>query len=185
MTLNSQSSHRFLEEYFHQIVKQQPLKETTMFERTKMFFTQQIEKINSLLTKPVAFVDETQDPKLSAEEGYWSFEMYTPEWIDTELGSKVEALHTLKYEHNDDTWMEVLDNILDEMEKHYGYNIKEQVYYSVSFPTNTLEYSVDGTPPAGYGRMLNDELFQQILLAFPELYESGNWADLDKQVMFK
>ena len=180
-------THRFLEEYFHQIVKQPHLKETTMFERTKMFFTQQIEhcveKINSLLTKPVAFVEE--DPKLSAEEGYWSFEMYTPEWFNDELESKVEALHTSKVELNDGTWMEVLDNILDVLEKHYGYNIKEQVYYSVTFPTNTLEYSLDGTPPAGYGRMLNDELFQQILLAFPELYESGNWADLDKQVMFK
>jgi glutathionyl-hydroquinone reductase len=58
MTLNAPIT---LDQYFHQIIKQPLVKEQTMFERTKMFFTQSVEKINSLLTRPVAFVEE--DPK--------------------------------------------------------------------------------------------------------------------------
>jgi hypothetical protein len=66
--------------------------------------------------------------------------------------------------------MEVLDRILDEMSKHYGYNIKEQVYYSVEFPLNELDDRT-GKPFAGYGRSLNDKVLQQLLLAFPEVYD--------------
>jgi hypothetical protein len=57
------------------------------------------------------------------------------------------------------------------MEAHYGYSIKEQVYYSVAFPMNDIDERT-GEPYAGYGRCINDELFQQLLLAHPELYES-------------
>ena len=159
-------THKALEEYFHLIVNK-PLKETTMFDKTKMFFTQQIEKINSLLTKPVAFKEE---PVNLMTEDYWAFEMYTGEWVD-EDGETRPVNHTVAIEPHNGTWMEVLDRILDEMEKHYGYNIKEQVYYSVVFPNNTLYYSPDGKPPAGYGRNLNDEVFQKLLLSFPEVYE--------------
>lgn len=155
MTLNPLT----LDQYFHLIVNKQQ-KETTMFEKTKMFFNEQIEKINSLLTKPTTFVEE--DPKLY-EDGYWAFEMYTPEWVD-EHGDTVKPVHTVLVEPHEGTWMEVLDQILDAMEAHYGYNIKEQVYYSVAFPHNIEGY-------AGYGRSLNDELFQQLLLAHPEVYE--------------
>lgn len=151
-------THKALEQYFHEIINQPRIvyvKETTMFEKTKMFFNEQIEKINSLLTKPTAFVEE--DPALY-EDGYWAFEMYTPEWVD-------ECVHTVLVEPHEGTWVEVLDRILDAMEAHYGYNIKEQVYYSVNFPLNEEGH-------AGYGRSLNDELFQQLLLAHPEVYES-------------
>jgi hypothetical protein len=149
-----------LNEYFHAIVKNKP-KELNMFEKTKMFFNEQIEKINSLLTKPTAFVE--QDIKLY-DDGYWAFEMYTPEWVD-EHGATVQPVHTVLVEPHEGSWMEVLDMILDAMEAHYGYNIKEQVYYSVTFPHNDPEFP-------GYGRSLNDELFQQLLLAYPEVYES-------------
>jgi hypothetical protein len=74
--------------------------------------------------------------------------------------------------------MEVLDNVLDAMEAHYGYNIKEQVYYSVHYPLNQPEY-------AGHGRCLNDERLQQILLAFPELYESPRWNQNPEKAMFQ
>ena len=161
-----------LDEYFHTIINKQPVKETTMFEKTKMFFTEQIEKINSLLTKPTSFVEE-DDPTLW-EDGYWAFEMYTPEWID-EHGDTVKPIHTLFFKPHEGTWMEVLDTILDAMEAHYGYNIKEQVYYSVRYPMNTEGY-------AGYGRCLNDEVLQKILLAYPEAYETYvpefNWKKL-------
>jgi hypothetical protein len=166
-------THKALEQYFHEIINQPRIvyvKETTMFEKTKMFFNEQIErcaeKINSLLTKPTAFVEE--DPTLY-EDGYWAFEMYTPEY--TSDGEDFPVQHTVLVEPHEGTWLEVLDTILDAMEAHYGYNIKEQVYYSVTFPMNDVDPET-GEPYAGYGRCLNDELFQQLLLAHPELYES-------------
>jgi len=165
-------THKALEQYFHEIINQPRIvyvKETTMFEKTKMFFNEQIEKINSLLTKPTAFVEE--DSTLY-EDGYWAFEMYTPEYTcDGEFEPKQ---HDCIIEPSDTTWMETLDQILDVMGKHYGYNIKEQVYYSVTFPLNEEGH-------AGYGRSLNDEILQKILLAYPEVYEldtSFKWKPL-------
>jgi hypothetical protein len=163
-----------LDQYFHLIIKPTQ-KETTMFEKTKMFFNEQIEKINSLLTKPTAFVEE-EDPTLY-EDGYWAFEMYTPEWVD-EYGETQKPVHTCFIKPHDGTWFEALDRILDAMEAHYGYNIKEQVYYSVNFPLNDPEC-------AGYTRYLNDERLQQVLLAFPELYESTRWSQTPEKAMFQ
>jgi hypothetical protein len=163
-----------LEQYFHTIINQPRIvyvKETTMFDKTKMFFNEQIEKLNTLLTKPVAFVEE--DPKLH-DDGYWAFEMYTPEWIN-EHGETLKPVHTVLVEPHEGAWMEVLDNVLNAMEAHYGYNIKEQVYYSVTFPLNDPEC-------VGYGRLLNDEVLQKLLLAHPEVYEvnpsSFDWKPL-------
>lgn len=152
-----------LDDYFHVI--NQPKKETTMMLKLSMWCTEQLENFKNLWTKPTAFVEE--DPRLY-EDGYWAFEMYTPEWID-EQGNTVKPITTMLLEPHEGTWMEVLDRILDAMEKHYGYNIKEQVYYSVNFPFNDPEF-------AGYGRCLNDERLQQVLLAFPELYLSRPWS---------
>lgn len=153
-----------LDDYFKLIVRPTETKEPTMFEKTKMFFNEQIErcaeKINSLLTKPTAFVEE--DPKLY-DDGYWAFEMYTPEYTcDGKLEPKQ---HDVIIEPSDTTWMETLDQILDIMGKHYGYNIKEQVYYSVHYPLN-----IEGE--AGYGRCLNDKVLQKLLLSYPEVYEA-------------
>ena len=134
-----------------------------MFGKTKMFFTQQIEKINSLLTKPTTFEDNSVLE--GYDDGYWAFEMYTPEWIN-EHGETEKPVHTVLVEPHEGAWVEVLDNVLDAMESHYGYNIKEQVYYSVTFPLNNPKC-------AGYSRCLNDDLLQQVLLAHPELYLSS------------
>ena len=172
MTLNA--PHGLLEDYFRTIVKS-TVKEPTMFEKTKMFFTQQIEhcaeKINSLLTKPTTFVDDD----------YWAFEMRTGEWYSEERGEVIPVNHTCIIEPNDSTWMEVLDRVLDEMEKHYGYNIKEQVYYSVTFPNNEPN-QYTGELMAGHGRMLNDGILQQLLLAFPQVYERDAVWDTTKDV---
>ena len=146
-----------LDEYFHKIVNTTP-KELTMFERSVEYLKN---KWIELTTTKYEFVEE--DPKLY-EDGYWAFEMYTPEWIN-EHGETQEPIQTILIEPHEGTWMEVLDKILDAMEAHYGYSIKEQVYYSTAFPLNDPEFP-------GYGRSLNDELFQQLLLAHPELYES-------------
>lgn len=165
-----------LDQYFHLIINQPPKKGQTMMLKLSMFFTEQLEKINSLLTKPTAFVEE--DTKLH-EEGYWTFEMHTPEYLcDGEVEpEQYDALFDL----NDSTWMDTLDQILDVMGKHYGYNIKEQVYYSVTFPTNDVS-PVDGEVMAGHGRMLNDGILQQLLLAFPEVYERDAVWDKSKDV---
>jgi hypothetical protein len=148
-----------LDQYFHKIVTNKP-KELTMFDQFRAHFM-------SLWTKPVAFVDD--HPKLM-DDDYWAFEMVTHEWID-ECGVLHPIKETIIIEPHDSTWMEVLDRILDEMGKHYGYNIKEQVYYSVELPLNEVD-ELTGKPFAGYGRCLNDQMLQQLLLAFPEVYET-------------
>ena len=148
-----------LNEYFHAIVKNKP-KELTMFENLKNHFM-------SLWTKPVAFVED--HPKLM-DDDYWAFEMVTKEWIDEE-GNVRPVKESIIIEPHDTTWMDVLDRILDELGNHYGYNIKEQVYYSVEFPLNEVDERT-GKPFAGYGRSLNDNILQQLLLAHPEVYET-------------
>jgi hypothetical protein len=154
-----------LEQYFHNI-NNQPIKEQTMFDQFKIAVANAQNNFMSLWTKPVVFVEE--EPTVM-DDDYWAFEMVTYEWID-ECNEVHPLKQTIVIEPNDTTWMEVLDRILDEMSKHYGYNIKEQVYYSVEFPLNELDDRT-GKPFAGYGRSLNDKVLQQLLLAFPEVYD--------------
>ena len=164
-----------LNEYFHLIVNKPPVKEKPMnFLKLSMFFTEQLEKIKNLWTKPVAFVEQKQEV---LEEDYWAFEMYTNEWID-EYGETVPVKHTLTFEPHEGTWMEVIDRVIEEIEKHYGYDIKSRVYYSVEFPLNNLDH--EGKPMAGYGRCLNDEVLQQLLLAFPQAYYWTDAGDIYK-----
>jgi len=138
-----------------------------MFDQFKVAVANAQSNFLSLWTKPVAFTE--QDAKLM-DDDYWAFEMVTHEWVDIE-GVTQPIKHTVVIEPHEGTWMEVLDRILDEMEKHYGYNIKEQVYYSVEFPLNEVDPTT-GKPFAGYGRSLNDKVLQQLLLAHPEVYET-------------
>jgi hypothetical protein len=164
-----------LDQYFHLIVNKPPVKEKPMnFLKLSMFFTEQFEKIKNLWTKPVAFVEQEQEV---LEEDYWAFEMYTNEWID-EHGETVPVKHTLTIEPHEGTWMEVIDRVIEEIEKHYGYDIKSRVYYSVEFPLNDLDH--EGKPMAGYGRCLNDEVLQQLLLAFPQAYYWTDAGDIYK-----
>jgi len=159
-----------LDEYFHSIINKPRIvyvKEPTMFDQFKIAVANAQSNFMSLWTKPVAFVEET--PTVM-EDDYWAFEMVTHEWID-EFNEVHPLKQTIIIEPHDTTWMEVLDRILDEMEKHYGYNIKEQVYYSVAYPLNEVD-DRDRKPFAGYGRCLNDNILQQLLLAFPEVYET-------------
>ena len=159
-----------LDEYFHTIINKPRIvyvKEPTMFDQFKIAVANAQSNFMSLWTKPVAFVEE--EPTVM-DDDYWAFEMVTHEWID-EFNEVHPLKQTIIIEPHDTTWMEVLDRILDEMEKHYGYNIKEQVYYSVEYPLNEVD-DRDRTPFAGYGRCLNDNILQQLLLAFPEVYET-------------
>ena len=144
-------------------------------------------KWNELLTTRYNFVDTPQPPsktfielhtllttqpepitepeEASEADDFWAFEMYNGQWVD-ENGKLNDPVFTFIREPHEGTWMSILDRILDAIEEHYGYNIKEQVYYSVTFPLNHPESS-------SYGRELNDEVLQKLLLSFPEVYETG------------
>jgi hypothetical protein len=162
------SNHQPLIEYFARIIQPTTVKGLTMFDNVKASMQAVREKFTSLWTTPVAFVDNKE--LLSEDSDYWAFEMYTCEWTDCE-GVKQPIKHTVVIESQDGTWMCVLDKILDALNEHYGYDIKEQVYYSVRFPINEIcQYT--GKPLAGYGRSLNDEILQKLLLAHPEIYET-------------
>ena len=132
-------------------------------------FKQSVEYIKNKWLELTTTKYEFTDPEPLVPEDYWAFEMRTGEWVD-ELGDTHPTLHSVIVEPDELTWMGTLDKILDVMGKHYGYNIKEQVYYSVQFPLNVVDR--DGKPYPGYSRNLNDELLQQVLLAHPELYHS-------------
>ena len=147
--------YRELENYFFQIVNTSQPKELTMLDAIKA-------KLKDLWTHSWVFVSAEELKKPEELEDYWSFYSRTAGFtMDGQYHSpKEDYIGGLQ----DGTWMEQLDQILDVMGKHYGYNIKEQVYYSVHFPLN-----IEGE--AGYGRSLNDEVFQKLLLSFPEVYE--------------
>lgn len=141
-----------LDEYFHKIINQPrivEIKELTMFERLKQ-----------LWTKPVEFVDS----KPEDVKPYFKFEMHQDAWVD--LNDEYVGPKTTTAVGFDDgvTWMEVLDHVLDVLTEQYGYDVKSQVYYSVWGPIN--EEGIEG-----YGRQLNDEVLQKLLLSHPEVYD--------------
>ena len=184
-------THKALEEYFHKIVdktsnaevtigyepswilvpcNQPPMKkEMTMFERSKAYWQSVKESWTNLYAweHPKTEVS-TEEEEYGESSDYYIFEMYTATWYDNETEKQVAAKRSLVIgDHVDDedpSWTSVLDKILDEMSKHYGYDLKSQVYYAVEFPTNDIY-------PERAGRMLNDSVLQQLLLAFPEVYE--------------
>ena len=73
--------------------------------------------------------------------------------------------HTLKY--SGPSWVQILEDLIKTLELHYGYPIREQVYYAVKHPMFDHNYS-----PAP-GRELNQELFLKLLKDNPELNNGG------------
>lgn len=158
-----------LDEYFHLIITNQPQKEKSMFNKTKEYLVNLKERLTLVLAKPTpAEVILANRVDMPMEEDYWSFEMVTQEWYSSDRDEVVPTLHTIVVNVHEGTWHGVLDKIITEMEKHYGYSIKEQVYYSVAFPLNDPFIGDETNPNAG--RMLNDTVLQQLLLSFPEVY---------------
>lgn len=115
------------------------------------------QELNTMLVTPV---EEEQEE--DCEEG-WAFVMRTDSYIN-EDGEFIPMKETIIAGDNNGTWMESLDQLLDVFSEHYGYDIKEQVYYSVFMPLN-----IEGE--AGFGRCLNDEVLQKLLLSYPEVYD--------------
>ena len=127
-------------------------------------------KLKDLWTTKYSWMD--QDPPHEEEEELeegWALIMRTNSWVD-EYEELHPMLETIIQGNNDGTWMETLDQFLDVLSKHYGYNIKEQVYYSVAMPINGVS-PYTGEVMAGSERSLNDEVLQQLLLAYPEVYD--------------
>jgi hypothetical protein len=139
-----------LDDYFHKIVNTPPLKELTMLEAMKAKWTE-------FFTTQFKWIEETKEP--TEPEDSWAFYARTSAYED------IAAKETFINGEQDGTWMEIVDQILEVLGHHYGYNIKEQVYYSVAFPLNDPDC-------AGYGRELNDEVLQKLLLSHPEIYET-------------
>jgi hypothetical protein len=151
--------YRTLERYFARIVSTQPQKELTMLDVLKA-------KWNEFWTHSWVFTDAQELKKPQELDDYWAFYARTTAYED------IEAKESYIAGEQDGTWMEILDQILDVLGHHYGYNIKEQVYYSVHFPLNK-----EGE--AGYGRSLNDEVLQKLLLSYPEVYtcKAQEWME--------
>ena len=145
--------HKPLEAYFRRINQQ---KEFTMFEYLKAQF--------SHLFPPEVTPPE---PVPLPRTDFYSVKMYT-EGYTNESGEDIPSKYSCANgDHVEGgTWMHVVDRFADMLSYHYGYDIKEQIYYAVKFPLN-----MEGEP--GYGRSLNDDRLQLLLLANPDTYEAG------------
>jgi hypothetical protein len=142
-----------LEEYFHKIINKQPSKEPTMLDALKAYW-------HDLFR----FEQQPQETAETVDEDMWAFAISTGayEWDGEPIPAKTDHIGG---KTDDGTWITVVERILDVLGQHYGYDIKSQVYYAVEVPTNDM---FDGE---ARGRKLNDGVLQQLLLAFPEVYE--------------
>ena len=140
-----------LDEYFHQIVSKQPVKEPTMLDALKAYW------------HDLFRFEQPQETIKTVDEDVWEFAISTGAYVWD--GKPIPA----KFDHicgftDEGTWIEVVEQILEKLGEHYGYDIKSQVYYAVELPTNEITGEAQG-------RKLNDGVLQQLLLAFPEVYE--------------
>jgi hypothetical protein len=115
-------------------------------------------KWTEFFTTQFKWIEEPTTVTDDEPEDSWAFYAHTSAYDD------IATKETFIKGAQDGTWMEIVDQVLDVLSHHYGYNIKEQVYYSVAFPLNHPDSS-------SYGRELNDEVLQKLLLSFPEVYE--------------
>ena len=80
--------------------------------------------------------------------------------------------HRLMY--SNPTWMQMLEDVIRTLELHYGYPIKDKVYYAVKFPEFDHNFS------AAPGRELHQGEFLKLLEKYPKLNNGGKhtpWAD--------
>lgn len=71
------------------------------------------------------------------------------------------------------TWINVVESFLQFLEGHYGYNIREQVYYSVAMPFN------DPNASRAVGREMNRQVFEKLLADNPDLIPSIDEEDYE------
>jgi len=65
------------------------------------------------------------------------------------------------------TWVNVVESFLQFLEGHYGYNIREQVFYSVAMPFN------DPNESRASGREMDRTVFEKLVLENPDLIPSS------------
>lgn len=65
------------------------------------------------------------------------------------------------------TWIHILEDVIKVLETHFGYSIKDQVYYAVKFPI--FDHNLSDAP----GRELHQERFLELLSKHPELNNGG------------
>jgi hypothetical protein len=124
-----------------------------MFESFKAQFAQ-------FFTPPVYSVEPPVPEELPCKD-FYRLEMFTEGYQcdDEYIPDKYSCI---KENKEMVTWMELVDKFADMLSHHYGYNIKEQIYYSVK-----------------YGRNLNDEKLQLLLLTHPDLYSPTGFEGIE------
>ncbi len=65
------------------------------------------------------------------------------------------------------TWIQVLEDLIKVLELHYGYEIRDKVYYAVNHPM--FDHNFSSAP----GRELDRSLFLELLDMNPELNNGG------------
>jgi hypothetical protein len=78
---------------------------------------------------------------------------------------------TMKY--SGPTWIQIVEDLLKVLEVHYGYSIRDRVYYAVQVPMLDHNYS------AAPGRELALDLFNEVLADNPELNNGGEHKPID------
>lgn len=71
------------------------------------------------------------------------------------------------------TWIEMLEDFIKLLELHYGYPIREHVYYAVKCPLFDHNYS-----PAP-GREMHQDKFMELLKDHPELNNGGEHTPIN------
>jgi hypothetical protein len=71
------------------------------------------------------------------------------------------------------TWMQMLEDLIKVLELHYGYSIRENVFYAVNFPM--FDHNHSSAP----GRELKKVEFLQLLAEHPELNNGGKHQPME------
>ena len=71
------------------------------------------------------------------------------------------------------TWMQMLEDLIKVLELHYGYSIRENVFYAVNYPMFDHNHS------AAPGRELKKAEFLQLLAEHPELNNGGEHQPME------
>lgn len=72
-----------------------------------------------------------------------------------------------RMEYSGPTWMQIVEDLLKVLEVHYGYSIRDHVYYAVNCPLFDHDFS-----PAP-GREIHKDKFLDLLSENPELNNGG------------
>ena len=81
--------------------------------------------------------------------------------------------HRLKY--SGPTWIQMLEDVIRTLELHFGYPIKDHVYYAVKCPM--FDHNLSAAP----GREMHQDKFLDLLSENPELNNGGKHEPLNWQ----